>query len=438
MAKSKTSTGRTVQDVIDGNGVYCARAAAGGPYVFLASTAVDGSGQLAEEARVKPPYHHSASAVVRAQARYIWQRYKEALNSLGSSVNDIVQVEQYIQQKAHADGYLVTSRGPGFMERGRPGSALIATGDFQPEGCVVNPTGIAVIPGDSISGIIPVGDQDPGKRPEFGGAYAQEPIYNELVTAGQYVFTVGDWSSDYKTGIHPDVKVADWIWWGNEVRNEAQFIWKMLQKRLQTAGTSLDNVVHTTTFLIDIADQFEFDLVWKETFPVDPPARTVIPVRGLGAPRRQGPTTHAEGAMKMESMCQSIRPGSNVKKEVITTGSPPVTHESEAIRARPLLWTSGQLAGDADGLKTGADTASQLGYIFNQLDQICKAGGTSLRNLLRLRAYLTDVRDSYLVYGALKRAVPSDPPCVAITGVPGPLQIPGATVIVDAVAYVPE
>jgi enamine deaminase RidA (YjgF/YER057c/UK114 family) len=264
MASVKTATGRVVKDVVDANGVYFSRAAAGGPYVFLASPAVDHTGSLAGEAHVKPPYHNSASAIVRAQSRYIWQRYKEALTALGSSVNDVVQVEQYIQRKAHADGYLVTSRGPGFMERGRPGSALIATGDFEPEGCVVNPTGIAIIPTDKITKqIVPVGDQDPGKRPEFGTAYAQEPIYNELVTAGQYVFTVGDTVIQYGMGIHGEAKVADWIWWGNEVRNEAQYIWKALRQRLEKAGTSLENVVHVTVFLIDIADQFEFDLVWQ-------------------------------------------------------------------------------------------------------------------------------------------------------------------------------
>jgi enamine deaminase RidA (YjgF/YER057c/UK114 family) len=432
---------RVVKDLIDGDGVYCSRLAAGGPYVFLASPSVDASGRMAAEAKVKPPYHLSPSAQVRSQTRYIFDQYKDALGEVGSSVNDIAQVEQYIQHKAHADGYLEISRGPGCIERGRPGSALICTGDLAPEGCVVNPTAIAIIPGDGIAKeILTPGAQDPGKRPEFGDAYAEEPVYNEVVTAGQYVFTVGDWSSDYVTGIHPDVKAPDWIWWGNEVRNEANFIWSILAKRLEASGTSLANVVHCTTFLIDIADQYEFDLVWQKHFPVDPPARTVIPVRGLGAPRREAPDVrhHADGAMKMESMCQSIRPGFGVEREVISTGAAPLSHESEAIKARPLLWISGQIAGGPDGLKTAPDTPSQLAYIFGRIDEICRAGGTSLTNLLRVRAYVTDVRDSYAVYAILKQLVPSNPPCVCITGVPGPLQVPGCSVIVDAVAYAPD
>ena len=432
---------RIIKDPIEGDGVYCSRLAAGGPYAFLASPAVDASGRMAETAKVKPPYHLSPSAQVRSQTSYIFERYKESLDEIGSSINEIAQVEQYIQHKSHADAYLEVSRGPGCIERGRPGSALICTGDLSPDGCVVNPTAIAVIPDDDTAKeILTPGAQDPGKRPEFGDAYAEEPVYNEVVTAGPYVFTVGDWSSDYVTGIHPDVKVADWIWWGNEVRNEANFIWDILSQRLEAAGTSMANVVHCTTFMIDLADQYEFDLVWQQRFPTDPPARTVIPVRGLGAPRFESPDLrgHMDGAMKMESMCQSIRPGFGVEKEVISTGATTLSHESEAIKARPLLWISGQLAGDADGLKTAPDTPSQLAYIFRRLDEICRAGGTDLSNLLRLRAYVTDVRDSYAVYAALKAAVPSDPPCVCITGVPGPLQVPGCSVIVDAVAFAPD
>lgn len=432
---------RVVSEPIMGDGMYGSRLAAGGPYVFLASPAVDGKGRLAEPARVKPPYHLSPSAQVRNQTRYIFERYGDALSKVGSSVDDIVQVEQYIQHKAHADGYLEISRGPGCIERDRPGSALICTGDLSPEGCVVNPTAIAVIPDESIAKeILKPGAQDPGKRPEFGRVYAEEPVYNEVVTAGPYVFTVGDWSSDYVTGIHPEVKVADWIWWGNEIRNEANFIWEILKQRLEASGTALENVVHCTTFMIDLADQFEFDLVWKEYFPTNPPARTVIPVRGLGAPRLESPDLrgHIDGAMKMESMCQSIRPGFGIEKEVISTGAMPLSHESEAIKARPLLWISGQLAGDADGLKTAPDTPSQLAYIFRRIREICRAGGTDITNLLRLRAYVTDVRDSYAVYAALRDAVPSEPPCVCITGVPGPLQVPGCSVIVDAVAYAPD
>src|SRR5262249_34310812 len=78
MASQRNLNGRVVHGIVDKDGTYFSRVAAGGPYVFFASPAVDNTGSLAAEARVKPPYHNSASANVRARSRYIWQRYKEA------------------------------------------------------------------------------------------------------------------------------------------------------------------------------------------------------------------------------------------------------------------------------------------------------------------------------------------------------------------------
>jgi len=429
---------RIVVDQVDGNGIYCSRLAAGGPFVFMAGVSVDESGAFADDAVVPAPYHLSPSAQVRYQTQSIWDRYRRGLEQLGSSCSDVVQVEQYISRKAHADGYLEVSRGPGFMERGRPGSALIATGDFAPYQCVVNPTGIAVIPQEGYKKAIGgTGEQDPGKRPEFGDAYAEEPVYNEIVTAGDYVFTVGDWSSDYATGIRSDVKADDWIWWGNEARNETNFILKTLATRLENARTSLANTVHCTVFLVDLADLYEVDLVWKKFFPTDPPARTVIPIRGLGTPRAEGPSTHAEGAMKMESMFQSVRLSNKTSRDIVSTGATILGHESEAIRAGHLLWTSSLIAGNESGLVTSPDIQSQLTYLFARLRDICEAGKTSLDNLLRLRAYVTNPEDSYAIYAQLKQAVPSDPPAVCITSVPAPLQVPNATVMLDGVVFVP-
>jgi 2-iminobutanoate/2-iminopropanoate deaminase len=141
--------------------------------------------------------------------------------------------------------------------------------------------------------------------------------------------------------------------------------------------------------------------------------------------------------MKMEALFQVLRPGFGAEREVVSTGTPPLGHESEAVKAGPLLWTSGQLAADAGGLVTEPDTGAQLEHVFRRLDEICEAGGTTLANLLLLRAFVTDHADGYAVYSALKQRVPHDPPCVCVNQVPAPLQVPEATVVVDAVAYVP-
>lgn len=428
---------RTV-GLVDGGGFYFSRAASGGRWVFLASVAVDSTGKVPEDVRVPAPYSLSPSAKVRRQTRYVFDLYKGALADLGTSIENVVQVEQYIQLKAHADGYLETSRGEGFLEYNRPSSALMQTGDFWPAELVVAPTGIAFIPDEELreKEIRSTGLSYARKYPEFGESYTKEAPFSEVVIAGPYVFCT-IWASDYESGVHPDVKLPDWIWFGNAMRNEATWGVDALRRKLDVAGTGLENAVHCTVLLNEIEDLYELDLVWEKAFGDNPPARTVTPVRGLGAPRLEGAKHHREGSMKMEIQFRSIRPGFGATKEIVSTGRPWLGHQPEAVKAGELLWISGQFAGDATGLSTSPDAASQLESIFEHLAQICEAGGTSIHNLLRVRAYVLDVADTPAVYAALRKAVSDEPPAVIVAGVPGPFQVPGCAVMVDAVAHVP-
>jgi enamine deaminase RidA (YjgF/YER057c/UK114 family) len=437
----KAGKGRTTFGLVDGGGLYFSRIATAGPYAFMASLAVDESGRMAADALVDPPYHLSPPAHAVAQTRYIFNQYVKGLEGLGSGIDQVVQVEQHIPHKIYADPYIDTSRGPGFMERGRPTSALLCTGDLEPRECVIIPTGIAVLPTEDVKKEIPrssAGYQESLTREQYGDSYAEEGPFNEVVTAGPYVFTVGDVALDWETNdIEASVKVSDAIWWGSEIRNETDFLLTRLESYLNRVGAALADVVHTTIYLTDIGDYFELDRVWKRRFPENPPARTVVPCRGLGAPRLDAPGLgHQEKAVKIEHLTQSLRPGFGAEKEIVSTGGGAISHESEAVKAGPLLWISQLAASGKDGLQSGPDIDSQLDYIFQRMSDVCKAGGTALANLVRLRAFLPDVRDAYAVYRALRERVPSDPPTVAVCGVPGPLPLPGCSVIIDGIAYV--
>jgi enamine deaminase RidA (YjgF/YER057c/UK114 family) len=438
----KVAQGRAVKDIVDGGGLYFSRVATAGPFAFLAGVAADSSGAVTPEARVAAPYSASPPAHVVAQATYLFQRYSDALRELGSDINQMLQVEQFIPHKVYADGYLDVSRGAEFMTRGRPASALVCTGDLAPAGCVINPAGIAVIPSDGVSKEIPessAGYHAGLAQPQFGETFAEEGPFNEVVTAGGYAFIVGDVAFDWTLGeIASEARASTTIWWGSEIRKEATFLLDRLGSYLGRVESSFEDVVHSTVYLTDIGDLFELDRIWRQYFPNDPPARTVVPVRGLSVPRWEGPNEgHRDNAIKMEHLTQAICRSSSLRKEVISTGSEQIEPCAEGVRAGNLLWISGQYAGGAAGLYCRPDSASQLEYLFERLARICEAGGTSLANLVRLRAFLTDAADAEIVYGLLRHAVPSDPPTVQVTTVPAPLPVPGACAVLDAVAHVP-
>ena len=47
-----------------------------------------------------------------------------------------------------------------------------------------------------------------------------------------------------------------------------------MEHMLASAGSGLDRIVKINVVLTDIQDYDEMNLIWREFFPVDPPART--------------------------------------------------------------------------------------------------------------------------------------------------------------------
>jgi enamine deaminase RidA (YjgF/YER057c/UK114 family) len=441
---------RTVIDVIDGNGIYSSRVSVGGDWVFFSGTAVDELGLVRGPESLPAAYRSSPIAQVRSQTEYMFEQFGKAFTGLGLSFEDVVQIEQYIQRKVQHDGYLEVSRSERGFARRRPGSLLLQAGDYLPEEAVVAVNGIAMLPSERYPGkeIFRTDltyahakhqlDVDlPAERyPQFQTPRSDEAPYSEVVVAGPYVFNTV-LASDYHSGPREDVRIGSWSSWGNEMRNEAMWMVMALDKKLSAGGARVDDVVHCSAFIQELDDLYELDLVWAKLFPENPPARTIVPIRGLGQPRIEGAKHHWEGTMKMELQFRTMRPDQGVTRESISLpGSALPRVESDAVKVGDLLWIGGQLAADREGPVTSPDAETQLDYIFDRLASICEAGGSSLGNLLRVRAFVRDQRSGYAFYAKLKERVPSDPPASSVIVVPHPLHVPVCTVAVDAIALV--
>ena len=101
--------------------------------------------------------------------------------------------------------------------------------------------------------------------PAAVGAYSQGIIANGFIfTAGQIPLIPGT-SKLREGGIQAQTR---------QVMNNIQAV-------LEGAGSSMGQVVKTTVFLADINDFAEFNAVYGEFFPVDPPARTTVQAGGL-------------------------------------------------------------------------------------------------------------------------------------------------------------
>lgn len=428
---------REVAEVTNAGAVYASRAVAAGPLVFFGGTAYGATGELDVEATVAPPYHLSPAAAVTKQGSFLFERLAPQLNSLGSDLEQIVQVEQFIPSKAHADGH-VTNRSR-YLATARPTTMMGATGTLSPAGAELAMFGVAARTSagceKKLSPLPPAEAGGAIDWSQLGEAYKDGPPYTDVVLAGPYAFVTGDVTLDATTGeVEAAAKVPDWIWAGSEARNESAVLLNRLATRLQRLGSTLAEVVHVTLFVTDISDIYEIDQSWEKLFGSQPPARTIVPVRGLGVPRKEGTGMgHGDRAVRLEHQVRAIRPDQGLTLERVESESGNLAFESEAVRAGELMWLSHQYP----RLTAGSDTETQVDEVLEQISQLCAAAGTSLSSLAQLRVFCLDESTAGIVAERLRKLVPVDPPVVGVMTVPGPLLVPGAQLFMDGVVHTP-
>jgi enamine deaminase RidA (YjgF/YER057c/UK114 family) len=414
-------SGRRVAGTIDTGAVYASKATAAGGWVFFSGSALDAQGKLAAKARPSAPYELSEPARSRAQTTYFMEELRDLLPTIGSSLSELVQLEQYASRKTHVDPYFKVALGAGLIDKEKPTAATAQTGELLPEGAAISVAGIAIVP-----------DRATGWTKEYPGAdpaKAATRQFADLVAVGPYAFTTY-FPTDQVTGIDPAVRTQDWNWRGSEIGSEATFGVKTLTEKMAVAGATPADLVHYTLYLADPADLYEFDLAWKAGFGDAAPARTVIPAKGFAVPRREGAFGHAEGALRMELQARFLRPGKGATKRIVEGPGHGFGYQSAGVKAGGLLWISAQYA----PASARGDAAREADAIFGQLAQIARTGGADLSEALRVRAIVTRASDAGAIYAALKQAVPQDPPAVTIL-VAAELPVPAASVTIDAVVH---
>jgi len=84
------------------------------------------------------------------------------------------------------------------------------------------------------------------------------------IRVGPYIFLSGMGPIDPKTGERNHGPIAE------QIRTTLS----NMQHMLESAGSSLERVVRVHVVLADLADMPEMERVYREFFPIDPPART--------------------------------------------------------------------------------------------------------------------------------------------------------------------
>jgi len=145
---------------------------------------------------------------------------------------------------------------------------------------------------------------------------------------------------------------------------------------VEGAGLTMEHVVMAQVYLTDAKKEDTLNLVWKEVFPTNPPARSTIGVAAL-------PGTPVEvSVVAVKDLAH--------KKRVAPAGYPDTSPLAPGILAGDRLYLSGFLGRD---IKTGqipSDPAAQVELSMDRMRQTLLAAGMDYQNLVFVNPYLTD------------------------------------------------
>jgi 2-iminobutanoate/2-iminopropanoate deaminase len=101
-----------------------------------------------------------------------------------------------------------------------------------------------------------------------------------LVKGGPYSHLVEAGGLLYVSGLVPfDVKKGSMV--VDDIEKATKLVLGNVRRALESAGSSLEQVVKTTIFLRDMADFGKMNEVYKTFFPVNPPARSCVAVKEI-------------------------------------------------------------------------------------------------------------------------------------------------------------
>ena len=110
---------------------------------------------------------------------------------------------------------------------------------------------------------------------------------------------------------------------------------------------------------------------------------------------------------------------------------------SPGVRVGELLFTSGNVANDANGNLVGpGDCEAQSRQVMSNIRTIAEAAGASMSDVVKITCFLTDVND-YAAYGRVRSEVFPNSPPASSTVIVAALVRPEFLVEVEAVVRVP-
>jgi enamine deaminase RidA (YjgF/YER057c/UK114 family) len=368
------------------------------------------------------------------EALRIFENLDAVLRSAGTDRSNLVRTDQYYTTVKAVPPYQQVRRE--FLKGRIPPSTSIAQQALLLPGADMNIQAMGIIPGDGFA-VEHLKHAQLAGRPTSG--------YSPAVTVGDFIFlpgitslAVGD--EPRRNGVAAAALMAEGAQWGGQpIKLETDFIiTKRMMASLALAGASLEDVVHAQVYLADRDDYSAFNETWTRHFGEQGPSVSIIPCIEHGLAPYDG---------KIEINVIAAKPGSAASRRHIDAGvATAFRHQPQAVQAGDLLFIPALMAADGDGLLPSAAADPRQPYfasspeaqaeaIIDNIERLCAAAGTTLANTVRVLLFFIDLSDFYAVYKVWERRLGVRPLPFSAVEVPGPLPVPGATVMMETWVY---
>ena len=370
------------------------------------------------------------------EALRIFENLDAVLRAAGTDRSNLVRTDQYYITVKAVPPYQQVRRE--FLEGRIPPSTSIAQQALLLPGADMTIQAMAAIPEKDFT-VDHLKHEQLAGRPTSG--------YSPALTIGDFIFLPGITSlaigdEPRRNGVAAAALMAEGAQWGGQpIKLESEFIiTKRMTASLALAGATLEDVVHAQVYLTDRDDYSAFNAAWTKHFGEAGPTVSIIPCIDRGLAPYDG---------KIEINVIAAKPGSAAAKRHIDAGvTTAFRHQPQAVKVGDLLFIPALMAADRDGLLPWAAVDPRRPYfssspemqteaIVDNIARLCTAAGTSLTNVVRVLLFLTDIGEFYPVYKAWERRLGGRPLPFSAVEVPGPLPVPGATVMMEAWIYAP-
>jgi enamine deaminase RidA (YjgF/YER057c/UK114 family) len=410
--------------------VYAQGMRAGSWLFFTGHMASDFERGLASEVVGKPGRPLGSPPRYRREGDFIIDRFARLIAAEGGDLRHIVRVDQYYPSAQVVNAYQRARKA--VLKEFVPPSTSVLMEELLVEGANMDVSMVAVLPG---------GGREPKAAQPVGVPVPQHSGFIASLVSGDYVFVAGQMpNNEEMTGLaKPAYRPPNAVWNGTDIRLQAEFlITSRLKPALEAGGSSLKNAIKAQVYLTNIDDLPEFMDVWNGHFGEHPCALTVVATKGLAL---------LESILEINIF--GLRDNAKTKKVIVD--HKPSQHMRlgpAAVRAGDLLCLSALYAADAEGAVAQVRAAAGLKYfgvpaqhemrtILAAADDICRAAGASIANLLRVNHFVGDLAVVYPALRAWQEKLAGAPIPFGAVRTPSPLPVPGCTIVADMWVYHP-